>query len=355
MSKSRPSAPRNILIIRLSALGDVVMSSGLIPALRSVHPQARISWLTEPPAAPLLRDNPGLDQLIIWPRGTWQQLWHERRYKDLFNAIRAFRQELRGKRYDLVVDAHGLLKSGLCAWFTGAPHRIGLMPREGSQWLVHEKVEPPPAQDLRMGSEYRYLARHLGATDAAFQPDIQPGVQARATAEQALHEAGVNRPYAVLCPFTTRPQKHWFDDHWHALATALRRKGLTPVMLGGPGDAKAAATIAQATPGLVNLAGRLKLDESAAVIADCALLIGVDTGLTHLGSAFRRPTVALFGSTRPYLDGGSARTTILYDALPCSPCRRHPTCNGRFDCMRQLTPDRVLLAADTVMTRSEQP
>lgn len=353
--KQPPLASRNILVIRLSALGDVVMSSGLIPALRTVHPQARISWLTEPPAAPLLRGNPGLDQVLVWPRGTWQQLWRERRYGDLLKAIMAFRRELRSQRYDLVVDAHGLLKSGLCAWFTGAPHRIGLMPREGSQWLVHERVEPPTAQDLRMGSEYRYLARHLGAADAAFQPDIQPSPQARTAAEQALMNAGVQGPYVVLCPFTTRPQKHWFNDHWHVLAQSLLLKGLTPVMLGGPGDIAASAVIERETPGVVNLAGRLKLDESAALVASCDLLIGVDTGLTHLGSAFKRPTVALFGSTRPYLDGGSARTAILYDALPCSPCRRHPTCNGRFDCMRQLTPARVLQAADTVMTKDERP
>lgn len=353
--KPRHPAPRNILIIRLSALGDVVMSSGLIPALRSVYPQARITWLTEPPAAPLLKDNPHLDQAIVWPRGTWQGLWRERRYLALLKAILAFRRSLRSQRFDLVLDAHGLLKSGLCAWFTGAPHRIGLMPREGSQWLVHERVEPPPAQDLRMGSEYRYLARHLGAADESFQPDIHPGPQARDVAAAALRDAGVQGRYAVICPFTTRPQKHWFDDHWHHLAQGLHARGLTPVMLGGPADAQAATAIAQATPCVVNLAGRLKLDESAAVIAGCALLVGVDTGLTHLGSAFRRPTVALFGSTRPYLDGGSPLTTILYDALPCSPCRRRPTCDGRFDCMRQLTPERVLQAALPLLAKDPHP
>lgn len=353
--RTMPKPPRNILVIRLSALGDVVMSSGLIPALRAAHPQARISWLTEPPAAPLLKEHPGLDELIVWPRSTWQALWRERRYKALLSTILQFRRELRARRFDLVIDAHGLLKSGICAWFTGAPYRIGLMPREGSQWLVDERVEPPPAQDLRMGSEYRYLAHHVGAPDHSFQPDIQPGESARAQAAAVLREAGVHGRYAVLCPFTTRPQKHWFDEHWQALAPALQRRGLTIVVLGGPGDAAAAQTIAQATPGIVNLVGRLKLDESAAVISRCALLVGVDTGLTHLGSAFRRPSVALFGSTRPYLDGGSPLTTILYEALPCSPCRRRPTCDGRFDCMRQLTPDRVLLAADALLAKEQHP
>jgi heptosyltransferase-1 len=77
--------------------------------------------------------------------------------------------------------------------------------------------------------------------------------------------------------------------------------------------------------------------------------VGVDTGLTHMGTAFKRPTVALFGSTRPYLDGRTPSTQVMYDALSCSPCRRHPTCAGRFDCMRQLTPERVWQCAQTLM------
>ena len=128
-------------------------------------------------------------------------------------------------------------------------------------------------------------------------------------------------------------------------------EGLTPVLLGGPGDATQAPAIAAAVPKLVNLVGTLKLDETAAVIATAALLIGVDTGLTHMGSALQVPTVALFGSTRPYLDAGTARTTILYEALPCAPCRRHPTCGGRFDCMRAIEVDAVLQQAHRVMQR----
>ena len=101
-------------------------------------------------------------------------------------------------------------------------------------------------------------------------------------------------------------------------------------------------------PGLLSAAGQLKLDESVALVARGQLLIGVDTGLTHMGTALRVPTVALFGSTCPYADATAERTQILYDQLPCSPCRRHPTCDGRFDCMRQLTVARVLQAAQHV-------
>lgn len=336
------SSVQRILIIRLSALGDVVMSSGLIPALRSRYPNAQLSWLTEAPAAPLLKHNPRLHEVIVWPKAAWKDLWRQRRWADLWREIRAFRRMLRQRQFDLVIDAQGLLKSGLWAWMTGAPRRVGLMPREGAQHLVHERVEPPAGQDTRMGNEYRFLARYMGAADAAFIPDLALGTTASAQARERLTQAGATGPFALLVPFTTRPQKHWVEANWAALAHALIADGLTPVMLGGPGDREAAARIHALAPALINLTGQLKLDESAAVVAQCRILIGVDTGLTHMGSALRRPTIALFGSTCPYTDSGSPDTRILYDALPCAPCRRRPTCGGRFDCMSGLTVNRVL-------------
>lgn len=342
-------SPRAVLIIRLSALGDVVMSSGLVPALRQLYPQARLAWLCEAPARPLLEHNPSLDEVIVWPRRRWQQLWHERQWRALWREYREFRALLRSKRFDLVLDAQGLLKSGLCAWWTGAPRRVGLIAREGSRLLVHERVIPPAGADQRIGAEYRYLARYLGAPDGSFQLDLAVGAVPRNRARAMLAQHGVSGAYVALCPFTTRPQKHWFEDHWAELARALMQRGLTPVVLGGPDDQAAATRIQSICPEVVDLAGSLRLDESAAVIADATLLIGVDTGLTHMGSALRVPTLALFGSTRPYLDGGRPETVVLYDQLSCSPCRRHPTCAGAFTCMRQFTVARVLADADALL------
>lgn len=337
--------PRRILIIRLSALGDVVMASGLIRSLADRYPHAELSWLTEAPAAPLIRHNPRLTQVLIWPRSQWQQLWKARRWRELAHAVRRFRSELRACNFDLVLDAQGLLKSGVCAWLTGAPRRVSIMAREGSRLLVHEKILPPAAADDRISAEYRFAAEYFGAPKDSYQLDLAIGTEPAAKIEALLTAQQLNGPMVALCPFTTRPQKHWFEDHWADLATSLMAHGLTPLILGGPSDKEAGARIASQCPGAVNLADQLKLDESAALIARCQLLIGVDTGLTHMGTALLIPTVALFGSTRPYLQTGSQLTCVMYEALPCSPCRRHPTCHGRFDCMRQLTVDRVLQQA----------
>ncbi len=336
----------HILIVRLSAIGDVVMASGLIPALRARWPDARISWLTEPTTVPLLRHNPRLDEVIPWPRAAWQQLWAERRYAELWRAVRQFRSELRARRFDVMLDAQGLMKSGLLGRMAGAPRRVGLLSREGSQWLMTERVGPRAGDDPRMSHEYRDLADYLGAPPGSFQLDLAVGEMQREAARAALTAAGVPLGpagrFAVLAPFTTRPQKHWFEDRWVALAGALRAEGLVPVLFGGPGDREAAARIATAAPTLINLVGQLKLDETVAAISDSSLLVGVDTGLTHMGTALKVPTVGLFGSTRPYLDTGTPLTAILYEPLDCSPCRRHPTCGGAFHCMRHWTVEMVM-------------
>lgn len=337
---TEPSArPSRILIVRLSAIGDVVVTTGLIPALRELWPGVHITWLVEAVSAPLLQANPRLDEVLVWPRAAWERLWRERRWRELWQQFRSFSAGLRERRFDLAIDAQGLIKSALWCGISGAARRISVMGYENSGLLMSETVRPPRDDDRRMiGFEYRALIAHLGGAPDSYRLDLAVSGSAREAAQALLGTLGVaaDAPVAVLCPFTTRPQKHWFEDRWAELARALRADGFVPVMLGGPGDADAAARIsAQADNALVNLAGRLPLDQSVAVIERCKLLIGVDTGLTHMGSALRVPTVALFGSTRPYLDTGLISTRVLYTALACSPCHRHPTCSGRFDCMRE--------------------
>jgi heptosyltransferase-1 len=124
------------------------------------------------------------------------------------------------------------------------------------------------------------------------------------------------------------------------------------VVLGGAGDRKKGQRLREAAGGrLIDLAGRTALDESAAVVEGASLVIGVDTGLTHMGVAFARPTVALFGATRPYLDAGAPEAKVLYHPYPCSPCRRRPTCDGRFPCMTAIETDEVLQAARRLLDR----
>jgi heptosyltransferase-1 len=344
--------PKSILIIRLSAIGDVIMASALIPALRNAFPDARLVWLTEDSNAGLLQSNPRLDAVVAWPRRRWSRLLRERRYRTCWSEFRALVGSLRGERFELVLDLQGLLKSGLWALFSGGRTRIGLGSREGSQWLMSRVVDRRVTSD-RIGKEYLKLARELGIETGPFPMDIAPSPQEQAEAAALLAASGIGGSFAVIAPFTTRPQKHWFDERWVQLSVSLAdARKLQVVMLGGPADQPQARAIAARAPGLVDLAGQTSLGQCAAIIQRAALLIGVDTGLTHLGIAMRTPTLGLFGSTRPYLDTGFERAMVLYEPLPCSPCRRHPTCDGEFTCMRLHTVDRVLSAAEGLLERT---
>jgi heptosyltransferase-1 len=342
------SPPKRILIIRLSAIGDVIMASGLIPALRAAYPNARIAWLTEAAHADLLRHNPRLNQVYLWPRGRWRQLRRERHYRELWREARGLVGALRAERFDWVIDLQGLIKSGVWTWLSGGRRRIGLGSREGSQFLMTEIVDRR-VDDLRIGKEYRKLAETLTGRTDTFALDIAVSEDERKRARELLESAGVTGAFAVICPFTTRPQKHWFDERWAELAARLAgERRLAVVMLGGPADKARAESIAAQAPGLVNLAGRTNLGQCAAVVEKAKLLIGVDTGLTHLGIALSVPTMAIFGSTRPYLDTGRPTAKVLYEPLDCSPCRRRPTCGGTFDCMKAHTVESVLTAIETL-------
>lgn len=272
--------------------------------------------------------------------------------------------------------------------------------------------------------EYRHLASSLGWPIDDFRLRVYPGSAAEAEAEMLIAEHGLSAGYAVICPFTTRAQKHWFDARWSRLARQIQTHfGLPTLMLGGPADLQAAqsilagagrpaeaetsaetsaenkaaqgadpvaeqgvetghktavesgvATSLRTAPNdrragvvpagsasannprpLLSLVGKTSLLAAAALIRRARLLVGVDTGLSHMGIAFDRPTLLLFGSTCPYTETGSATARVLYHPLPCSPCRRRPTCDGAFTCMREIQVDEVMAALAELLDLADLP
>jgi heptosyltransferase-1 len=339
-----------ILLVRLSAIGDVVFASPLISALRRACPNAHIAWLVQPECTALLDHHPDLDETIVCPMGHWRRLWREGRYSELSRGVRALRSTLREGRFDLAMDLQGLLKSGFLARLSGAPVRIGLGSREGSQWLM-TRVVARGGDSKRIGSEYHFLAETLGLPTDRFEMKVYYTGADAEFAQEVVARERLASGYAALCPFTTRPQKHWFEERWAELAARLCAElGITPVLLGGPSDHEAAERIADDADGrVVNLAGRTSLTEAAALIDRADLLVAVDTGLGHMGIACGTPSLLLFGSTCPYLDSTRANARVLYHRLPCSPCKRRPTCGGAFTCMREIGVSEVLAAARAII------
>ncbi|WP_026075608.1 glycosyltransferase family 9 protein [Noviherbaspirillum massiliense] len=334
---------KRVLIIRPSAIGDVVFASAFPTAIRRSYPDAHIAWLIEPGIEQLIAHDPDVDERILLPKAEWKALWKSGQRMEVLRRVAALRRRLRDGQFDTVLDLQGLLKSGLFAYLTGAPRRIGLGSREGSQWLMSEVV-PRGGDAARISSEYLHLAQHLGLDCSDFLPHLHldPQAEAKALARLADHGLAPGR-YAVFAAFTTRPQKHWFADAWQELASLVQQQtGLVPLLLGGPSDREAAASLSAGAPGLINLAGQTSLSESAALIRHAGALVGVDTGLTHMGIAFSVPTVAIFGSTCPYTKTGRDNARVIWLGLSCSPCRRNPTCGGAWTCLRDIRPQRVM-------------
>lgn len=342
--------PRRVLLIRLSAAGDIVMAAIVAKALKAGWPDCHIDWLCEPAYACLPAANGHVDEVIIFSKGEWLRLLRRGSLLRLGREVMGLRRRLRHQAYDLVIDLQGLFKSGMLAGLSAGTTRIGLGSREGSARFM-TAVLPRDSSSGTVGAEYRTLMERLelGLDPGDFQVRLFTAGDLD-TATGLLDATGVRRPMVVICPFTTRPQKHWFTERWVTLAGGLKaRCGVDVVMLGGPGDRAAAAAISASGVGVQSLVGDTTLSEAAAVISRSALVIGVDTGLTHMGMLSPIPTFALFGSTIPYHRVPKSTDRIFYKALPCSPCRRHPTCDQRFDCMGDIGAGEVLEQAVAVI------
>ncbi len=340
-----------ILIVKPSAMGDVVMASMLIPAIKSAFPFARISWLVDPPYASLLTPNPRIHEVIPWSKGEWKRRVKHGKLARLVRDVILFGKDLRGRGFDLAIDAQGLTRSRFLAWLSGANVRVGISSHEpGDFFMTH--IVPLDRSDTRIGSEYREILACLGIPSKNPRMDLHVDSQAEVRTKELLARHNASDRFAVLAPFTTRPQKHWIASRWVEVTRVLEAWGFGSVILGGPGDREEGERIRLEAGGRVlNLAGKVRLAESVAIVAKSTLVIGVDTGLTHMGTALERPTVAIFGSTCPYLDPGTRQTTVLTARLPCSPCRRRPTCNGSYPCMEAVTVSHVMSAAQALLFR----
>ena len=240
-----PDAPRAILLVRLTARGDVLLASPVIEALRRRYPEAHIAWAVESHARSMIEHHEGLDEIIVWDRAAWKSMIRAGRWGALWRAFRELRARLRAPGFDIALDLQGLLRSGWVAWLSGAPVRIGLGSKEGSRMLMTGTV---PRHGTAPGStslQYPYFADALGLPSEAPALHLALGDGEEDFAARFIADHGLEEGYAALAPFTTRPQKHWFEDRWGEIAGRIRVElGLPVVILGGPADREAARRIA---------------------------------------------------------------------------------------------------------------
>lgn len=331
-------SPR-ILIVKLSSIGDVVMTTCVASVLRRYYPKAYIAWAVEKKSADMLMGNPYLDEVIVWPRIDLKHLGR------LAQSLR----DLRARKFDIALELQGLSRAALVAWGSGAKLRIGYSDaREGSAFTYNRPIEPT-SDHTRVGEYYVRALRALGIENPDFEMEVPLLSECKTAGRGILESQGIGgeEPYAVLCPATTWPQKHWIEERWSEVADGLfDEHGLRSVILGGPADAAMAERIAERSKARPVIAvGRADLNTSSALVAMARLSISVDTGLFFMAIAHKTPVVGLFGPTITSHLTGEPLVTVIKHPHPCSPCRRNREICTEFDCMKDVQVDEVLTAA----------
>ncbi len=302
--------PMRILIVKLSALGDVIQTLPVLKALKSARPHVEIHWVVEPPAQQILEGHPLLDRLLVFPR---RQIIKEKNW----GLLRDFGRSLRAFSYDVVLDLQGLLKSALVVAAARARLRVGFANhREGSPFFYNLKL-PPYDPDLHAVRRYLLALEVLGVRASApvftFPPLPDP--------KELFSRYGLQGPVAVFIPRARWESKLWREDGWQELCRKFEAKGLTPVLVGAKADLPYLLRLKANTQAQI-LAG-LRLTELASLLKGARVIVTVDTGPMHLAAALGKPVVALFGPTAPWRTGPFGRGhQILGRKSPCSPCFR---------------------------------
>jgi len=339
----RPSASADarpgchLLVVQSSFLGDVVLATPLVSALRERLRPRRLAVLVRPEAAALLDGHPDVDVVLVDDKRG-----RDRGPAGLWRAAR----RLRAERFDLAVSPHRSLRTALVLAAAGIPRRVGFAAARGA-WLYHVRVP----RDRRRHDVERNLALLEPFGGAAGPPRLHLPVGAAAAARAAALLPAGPGPLVALAPASVWATKRWVPEGFGAVGAALAGDGARVVVLGAPADAALCERVAAAAGGRATvLAGRTDLATLVAVIDRCALLVCNDSAPMHVASACGVPVVAVFCATTPALGYGpwGPCGAVVEADLACRPCARHGgrRCpRGTEDCMRLVRPAAVLAAA----------
>lgn len=350
----------NILLIRLRLIGDVVFTTPIPRALKRAFPGARIAYVVEPSAAPVVAGNPDLDEVIVAapPAGGLKRI-----VSDF-----ALARRLRRGAFDVAIDLHGGPRSSWLAWASGAPQRIGY-DIKGRGWMYTRRVARP--RELRSRHSVLNQWDLLEAIDGwpRVPPDpaqdgvtMAPDPRAEAEVERRLAAAGIGPAEELIVAHVSagNPFRRWPEPAFVALVAGLAAASPARriVLSSGPSDREAADRIAAAARKQLGPAadrvvdfGEFGIAELRALVARGRLFVGGDTGPLHVAATTATPIVGIYGPTEaarsaPWRDRRFATESVEVHGLPCRPCEQRVCEPGDFRCLTTLRPEDVLSAAE---------
>jgi len=294
-----PETFKNILIIKPSSLGDIVLALPALTALRKSFPDAEISWLVRPEFAPLLENHPHLTRTISFDRKFLGKAWFSRRS---FAAFIALIRQLRRSRFDAVFDFQGLFRTASLAWLSGCKKRFGMAKaREFGRIFYTHKV--PQNQDcIHLVDYYLKIVKAAGASDVGVRFVLPQDDAAADSVRKLLAKHGIEPGnYAVLVLGSAREDKRWPIERFAQLADRISSSfGLSVIMTGSAPERNYIEKLREtANVPVANLAGKTTLAELVALLKDARLVVSGDTGSGHIAAALSVPVILIFGPTNP--------------------------------------------------------
>lgn len=336
-----------ILIIRLSAIGDVLHATSVVHNLRIKYPKAHISWLVSPPADMLLKNNPDIDELIIWDRRPSDTAVAKFKILTALKFIRQAKKLLKKYHFDIVLDIQGLFLTGLLAKFTDAPRRIGIHERHEGNFLFMTEMAPKPTSPHKI-KHYLTALAPLGVKNSDFIAglilNLPPNFGAIAAKFWRDNNIALNpsQPLLMVNILTTWEDKNYPPDKF-ALALDALPKNIQIVFCGTKSDNLAiAAAQKKMHRDSLSIAGKTSLIELAMLLKTATLLLTSDTGPLYLAEAVGCKTLSLWGPTHPAIYGPlTSGHEFIISPHSCTACCKTRCRYKTNACMNAIAPKAI--------------
>jgi len=341
----------NILIVKLSAIGDVIHTLPSLAELRRLYPEAHITWVVEEAAADLVKNHPSLDSVLISKRKSWIRDFQSGRFKQPLQEILAFIKTLQQRRYDLVIDFHGLFKSSIIVWLSGGKRKLGYDSwQELSGLFLNERIP----EDMNKHAVDRYLdfPRYLGAQTESVQFVLPLNKEAEERAQGLLRKHNLeDKKFVAVNPVALWETKLWNNEKFARLADRIHQELHMKVVFTGREKEPLRDITSRMTSEGINLGGTTTLLELASVYKKAKVVITTDSGPMHLAAAVGTPVVALFGPTDPVRTGPyGTRHEVIRAHMECSPCLLKK-CSTK-QCMEDISPEQVFAVVKEMLRRN---
>ena len=344
----------NILIIKTSAIGDVTHTLPALNALRAHYPDAQIDWVVEEAAADLVTGHPALNRVLVSRRKSWFQEVRNGNVRKALRDAAHFVAELRDRRYDLLIDFQGLLKSSVWVVLAKARRKVGfgrgMEHAECSYVFLNERI-PAVEMDRHALERELILLEQIGISSKSVVYDLPISSENDAEAIGLLHQQGLGEhdPLIAINPMAKWPTKLWDHQRFAEVADRLMKEGCRVAFTGSGDDQEQIDHICrQMARQAIRLDGKTSLKTLAAVYRRSRVLLSTDSGPMHIAAAVGTPVVALFGPTAPWRTGPyGEQHQVIRLGLSCSPCFKKRCLTTEYEeraCLRRITVDEVVQA-----------